>query len=77
MRITQKDRVLGYMHQNGSITAWEAFQNLGVSRLTNVIAEIKKEYVVESITRRKKNRYGDQCHFSEYRLSNEKKVNEV
>lgn len=77
MRITQKDRVLDYMHQNGSITTWEAFQNLGVSRLTNVIAEIRKEYVVESITRNKKNRYGDQCHFSEYRLLNEKKVNEV
>lgn len=77
MRTTQKDRVLDYMHQNGSITTWEAFQDLGVSRLANVIAEIRKEYVVESITRRKKNRYGDQCHFSEYRLSNEKKVNEV
>lgn len=77
MRTTQKDRVLDYMHQNGSITTWEAFQNLGVSRLANVIAEIRKEYVVESITRITKNRYGDKCHFSEYRLSNEKKVNEV
>ena len=77
MRTTQKDRGLDYMHQNGSITTWEAFQDLGVYRLANVIAEIRKEYVVESITRRKKNRYGDQCHFSEYRLSNEKKVNEV
>nr|UVX71534.1 MAG: helix-turn-helix domain protein [Bacteriophage sp.] len=77
MHTTQKDRVLDYMHQNGSITTWEAFQNLGVSRLANVIAEIRKEYVVESITRITKNRYGDKCHFSEYRLSNEKKVNEV
>jgi hypothetical protein len=77
MHTTQKDRVLDYMHQNGSITTWEAFQNLGVSRLANVIAEIRKEYVVESITRSKKNRYGDQCHFSEYRLSSEKKVNEA
>lgn len=77
MHTTQKDRVLDYMHQNGSITTWEAFQNLGVSRLANVIAEIRKEYVVESITRITKNRYGDKCHFSEYRLSNEKKVNEI
>ena len=30
MRITQKDRIINYIREFGSITSWEAYQDLGV-----------------------------------------------
>lgn len=33
MKITQKDRIINYIREFGSITSWEAYQDLGVMQL--------------------------------------------
>ena len=43
MKITQKQRIINYMRQFGSITSWEAYQDLGVMQLGARIDQLKKE----------------------------------
>ena len=42
---TQYERVLDYMQEFGSITSFEAFKDLGVTRLSAVIFDMKKDGV--------------------------------
>lgn len=67
--MTRKDRVLKYMRDFGSITSWEAFRELGVTRLSAVIFDLKKDgYEIASKSESTRNRYGDKVTFSRYRL---------
>ena len=64
---TQKDRILAYIREFGSITPIEAFFDLGVMRLASRISDIKREGVdiaVEFVT--KKNRFGEPTTFAKY-----------
>ncbi len=38
---TQEDMVLGYIKQHGSITSWEAFMNLKITRLSGRIYDLR------------------------------------
>lgn len=42
MKTTQKDRIINYIRQFGSITSWEAYQDLGVMQLGARIDQLKK-----------------------------------
>ena len=44
MKITQKDRILKYMRDFGSISSWEAYKELGITQLGARIDNLKKEY---------------------------------
>lgn len=66
-----KERVLEYIKQNGSITSLEAIYELGVTRLSDVIFRLDKEgYEFERETEKGKNRFGEKTHFTRYRLKN-------
>ena len=68
-RITSNDRVLEYMKDNGSISTFEAFTELGVARLSARIYDLKaKGHHIISWTETKRNRYGDKVSFSVYKL---------
>lgn len=68
-RKTQADRVLDYIKQFGSITTLEAFNDLGVTRLSAVIFELKDRNIeIDSTTETRKNRYGEKCSYSRYFL---------
>lgn len=41
--MSQKQRVLDYMTEFGSITSLEAFRDLGVTRLSAVVFDLKAE----------------------------------
>lgn len=41
--MTQKERVINYIRDHGSITTMEAFNNLHVTRLAARIAELKSD----------------------------------
>ena len=41
--MTQQEKVLDYMRENGSITSYEAFQEFGVCNLQSCIYELKKK----------------------------------
>ena len=70
-KVTQRDRVLQYIKDFGSITSWQAYKDLGVTQLATRISELKNlGYQFSSKTITSTNRYGDSTHFKEYRLEN-------
>ena len=67
--MTQKERVLNYMQDFGDITPFQAFTDLGCTKLATRISEliddgwkIKKEWVSS------KNRYGEPVRYKKYSL---------
>lgn len=67
--MTQRERVLRYIKEYGSITSLEAFTELGCTRLSGEIHRLKDdgyEFSREFIT--KKNRWGEKVSFAKYRL---------
>ena len=69
----QQDRVLKYMQAYGSISSWEAFRDLGVTRLAAVIYKLKHNggHIITARTESAKNRYGEAVHFARYILGGE------
>ncbi len=68
---TQADRVLDYIKKFGSITSMQAYTDLGVTRLSARIYELRHyrnlEIISETMTR--KNRYGENCTYAKYSLA--------
>ena len=69
-KMTQEEMVLQHLKDFGSITSWEAFTEYGVTRLSAIILELRKQnffittdYVVN------KNRYGRLVSFGKYTLA--------
>lgn len=67
--MTQVDRLREYMLEWGPITPYEAFEQLGITKLSTRIGEmiragenIKKETVYD------RNRYGEPVHYCRYTL---------
>ena len=74
-RITQRDRVLQYIRENGSITAYEAFKEIGCTQLSARICELQRDgYFFSTELIRNVNRYGDRCHYLKYRLVGDRAV---
>lgn len=70
MKITQKDRIINYIRQFGSITSWEAYQDLGVMQLGARIDQLQKEgYIFRTEWEHKENRYGENVQFKRYYLA--------
>ena len=68
--MTQCERVLRHLNDNGSITALEAMQEYGIMRLASRISDLKNMgYEIISITETSKNRYGEAVHYSKYMLA--------
>lgn len=68
--MTQKQRVLDYIEQFGSISSLEAFRDLGVTRLSAVIFNLRHDGIgIESDTEESINRFGEKARFSRYRLA--------
>jgi len=66
-KMTQTERVLNYIKRFGSISTWDAFRDLGVTRLSARIAEIKKMgYEVETNYQSGKNRFGQTVSWARY-----------
>ena len=68
-KATQAQRVLDYMDEFGSITQFDAMQDLGVMRLASRISDLKKQgYPITSKVEAVKNRYGENCYIKRYSL---------
>ena len=69
----QGKRVYDYMKEFGSITSLEAFVDLGITRLSARIFELKAEGVeIDSETTERENRFKEKCHVSKYWLIEKK-----
>ena len=70
MKITQKDRIINYIREFGSITSWEAYQDLGVMQLGARIDQLQKDgYVFKTKWEHKKNRNNEDVSFKRYYLA--------
>lgn len=70
MKITQEQRVINYMRQFGSITTKDAFNDLGITRLSAKIFNLKKQgYEIKDDFEQGKNRYGETTNFKRYYLA--------
>lgn len=74
--MTQKERIIDYINQFGSITSWQAYQDLGIMQLGARIDQLQKEgYVFKTEWEHKENRYGEPVSFKRYYLK--EKVEQV
>lgn len=68
-KTTQHDRVLQYMRDFGSITTLDAFRDLGITKLTTRVSELRAKGVqIKGTPEAVENRYGEKCHIHRYTL---------
>lgn len=68
--MTQKERIIDYILEFGSITSLQAFQDLGCTRLASRICDLRKDgYIFDKKYVKSKNRYGEDTVYVEYSLS--------
>lgn len=72
-KVTQRDRVLQYIREFGSITSWQAYADLGITQLGARIFNLKERgYKFETTRIYATNRLGEKVHYDEYRLVEDK-----
>lgn len=69
--MTQAERVKQYLEETGSITSLDAFRELGITRLSAVIFNLKKTVDIKTETVCFKNRYGENVYFAKYSIDKE------
>lgn len=68
-KMSQEELVLDYMQRFGSITTLEAFKDIGCTRLSAKIYNLKRKgYVIYDEWLEMKNRYGKTVYFKKYYL---------
>lgn len=68
-KLTQKELVLKYLKDFGSISTFQAFTDLGITRLSGRIFDLKKDgYSFKKERVYIKNRYGRPSHYDIYSL---------
>ena len=71
MRVTQRERVLQFIKDTGSITRASAAAELGCHELASRIGELEKEgYQFLRVKEKGENRYGDKVRWVRYSLVN-------
>ena len=69
--ITQCDRILQYIEENGSITQLDALREFGCMRLASRMCDIKKMgYPVTKRMEKANNRYGDPITYARDTICN-------
>lgn len=69
-----KQRLLDYLEKNGSITTLEAIQELGNTRLSEYIRQLRADgYIIKNEHQKGKNRYGEKVNFDKFVLVKEEK----
>lgn len=67
MKLTQKQRIIQYIEQFGSITPMEAYGDLGITKLATRISEMRKggmEFKIEM--EQGKNRFQEPVRYARY-----------
>lgn len=72
--MTQKSLILDYLLEHGSVTTYEAYEQLGITRLPARIHElIQAGYKIKAQFESGLNRYGKPVTYSRYTLIDEKR----
>lgn len=64
-----KERILSYMKEFGSITTFDAFTNLGCTRLSEYIRQIRQTHTVKDEWLTTTNRYGEKVQYKRFWLA--------
>ena len=68
-KTTQKNRVLDYMRNHDGITSIQAFSDLGITRISARIADLRADgFIIASVRESGKNRYGEKTNYVRYIL---------
>ena len=74
MKTTQCERILRHLKDYGSITSLEAVTEYGIMRLASRINDLRAQGIaIVSEVATGKNRYGEDVHFSVYRLAEQER----
>ena len=69
MRITQRQKIVDYMQEFGSITSWEAYRDLGITQFATRVKELReKGYLFKTKWENKKNQEGKKIKFKRFYL---------
>ena len=69
--MTQAERILDYMDRFGSITPFEAFADLGITKLATRISEMRRAGVqIVKVRETSKNRFGESVSYMRYSRGN-------
>lgn len=69
--MTQKELILQYITDFGSITSYQAYADLGVTQLATRVRELKElGYTFRTEPQNGRNRYGKPTHYVKYYLEN-------
>lgn len=72
---TQRELIISYITDFGSITPMEAFGDLGIIKLSTRISEMRKDGMEFKIqTEKGKNRYGKPTRYARYSFPDEREV---
>ena len=67
--MTQKEMVVKYINDFGSISPLEALSDLGIMRLASRVTDLKKDGVkIVKAMEKSKNRYGKTVRYARYRI---------
>lgn len=67
--MTQKEMIIKYINDFGSISPLEALSDLGIIRLASRITDLKNDGVkIVKSMEKSKNRYGKAVHYARYRI---------
>lgn len=72
-KVTQKDRIMDYLSKFGSITSWQAYEDLGITQLATRLKELHDQRGINFKKERiyKTNRFGQKCHYDKYMIAEE------
>lgn len=65
-KVTMKDRILKYMEDFGSITTKQAFVDLGCTRLSEYIRQIREDYCLGESWEVGANRWGEKTEYKRF-----------
>ena len=70
--MTQREAIIEYITEFGSITPMQAFSDLGITKLATRISEMRKDGIYFKIEMEKgKNRYGKPVYYAKYSFAEE------
>lgn len=67
--MTQKELVIKYIKDFGSISPMEAFSDLGITKLATRVSELIRDgESIKKVPEQRLNRYGKKCRFMRYTM---------
>lgn len=64
--------VLKYLRKNGSITSMQAIEKFGATRLSAIIFNLRRNYIIDTLWMESVDRYGNACRYGKYVFKGEK-----